>query len=116
MYDRVRADRAYLLAVDLVSFFDVHRDEAIRVAGHYGRPVRRRAQEVKHQAALRVFPNLCLHGKSDGKQLRDEAPLRRFDRAPVPSIIRVVDIWDRTIETTGDAERVRIAPLYEPVT
>ncbi len=104
-----------LLALDVVGFFDIHGDEAVGVAGHHGRPFRRRAQEIEHHTAFGRFLDPGLHRKPEREQLRHEAPLGHFYGPPVARVVGVSKIRDRTVETAGNAKRSRIARVEHPV-
>jgi hypothetical protein len=73
------------------------------------------AQEVERHAAFRLLVHLRPHRQAERDELRDEAPLRVLDRAPVALVVGVGQVRDRAVQAAGAAVQQRVLDRHQPV-
>ncbi len=112
---------AHRFACGVVGLVEVQRDQAGVVPGHDVRAVVRRAQEVEHQPAFRVFADTRGQRQAECEQGRDQPALGELHLAPefaVVRVFRIVKVGNGAVEPAGAAQqhlRLALSDRHQPV-
>ena len=98
--------RAPPFPLRIVGFREVHRDDALGVAGQHARfgGILRIGFELEREAVFRIVV-AADEGKAEGEQRDDQPPLRNFETVPGLTAVGMRQIRDDARQPAGPAQR-----------
>ena len=115
---RARRSQPAPLALDVIGFGDVDRDQPVLMAGQH----RRRcagssagsARKSKARPVRNIFARVASGSPSRSKRV-EQPVLGDLERSPARQVARLRQVWNDAVVTAGDAEQFRRVRRDEPV-